>query len=76
LYNLLLDGSVSYARQNYIGSTRRNDIAQGSAGARYLISPRWEAGLRGQYSYRDRSGLNYDGKLNEFRVATSLTFKY
>lgn len=76
LYNLLLDGSASYARQDYVGSTRRNDIVQASAGARYLISPRVEAGLRGQYSHRDRSGLNYEGKLDEFRVATSLTFKY
>lgn len=76
LRNLLLDASVSYAHQNYVASPRKNDVLQTKAGARYLISRMFEAGVDAVYSDRDRSGPDYEGQLDEFRVAASLILKY
>lgn len=71
--NMLLNGSVEYARQDYIGSERSNDIYRIRGGMRYLASPFMSLAFDMSYADRSRRGAGTNGSLDELRAELSIT---
>ena len=72
LRNLILNGIVEFAQQDFIGSTQKTTFYRGSGGARYFINHL--LGLQFQLSYikRDTTGEDLGQKFNEFRGQLTL----
>lgn len=72
LQNLILYSQAEVALQDYIGTTRKNDIYRFTGGGRYLASRTFgiEAGL--SYGKRTTNAVEFGRNYDEFRVQVAL----
>ena len=74
LRNLILSGVAGYENDDYLSTTRTDDIYSAGVGARYLLNRNWAVLAQYQYSNRQStaSGFSYDRQL----ISVALKFSY